>query len=109
MDWGPFLLSLQLALATAVLLLPPALVAARGLARWQSPMRAVVEAMLTLPLVLPPTVLGYYLIVLIGRNGVIGVWLERLFGIRLLFTWQGAVVAAAVVAVAARARKAATN
>jgi len=51
-----------------------------------------------LPMVLPPTVLGYYLIVLIGRNGVIGAWLEQWFGIRLLFTWQGAVLAAAVVA-----------
>ena len=49
-------------------------------------------------MVLPPTVLGYYLIVLIGRNGVIGAWLEQWFGIRLLFTWQGAVLAAAVVA-----------
>ncbi|MBS0430122.1 MAG: molybdate ABC transporter permease subunit [Proteobacteria bacterium] len=56
-----------------------------------------VDAALVLPMVLPPTVLGYYLIVLVGRNGVIGQWLDRWFGITLLFTWQGAVLAAAVV------------
>ncbi|MDP3430856.1 MAG: molybdate ABC transporter permease subunit, partial [Desulfomicrobium sp.] len=47
--------------------------------------------------VLPPTVLGYYLIVLLGRNGFVGRWLESTFGVTLIFTWQGAVVAAAVV------------
>lgn len=58
---------------------------------------SLVDAALVLPMVLPPTVLGYYLIVLVGRNGVIGQWLDRWFGITLLFTWQGAVLAAAVV------------
>ena len=52
---------------------------------------------LTLPLVLPPTVLGYYLIVLLGRKGWLGQFLWESFGISLMFTWQGAVVAAAVV------------
>jgi molybdate transport system permease protein len=47
---------------------------------------------------MPPTVLGYYLLVLIGRNGPIGHWLQQHFGINLIFTWQGAVIAAAVVA-----------
>ena len=51
----------------------------------------------TLPLVLPPTVLGYYLIVLIGRQGWLGRWLQETWGISLIFTWQGAVLAAAVV------------
>jgi molybdate transport system permease protein len=72
MEWGPFLLSLQLALATTVLLLPLALLAARRLARWDSPVRAVVEAALTLPLVLPPTVLGYYQLVGFGRASPLG-------------------------------------
>jgi molybdate transport system permease protein len=70
--------------------------------RWMAQQRfagqSVLDAMLVLPMVLPPTVLGYYLIVLIGRHGVIGQWLEQWFGIQLLFTWQGAVIAAAVVA-----------
>ena len=53
--------------------------------------------MLTLPLVLPPTVLGYYLLVLLGRRGVFGAWLDTL-GIGFVFTWQGAVIASMVVA-----------
>lgn len=57
----------------------------------------VVDALLLLPMVLPPTVLGYYLIVLIGRNGVFGQYLDRWFGINLIFTWQGAVIAASLV------------
>ena len=59
--------------------------------------REWLDAVLTLPLVLPPTVLGYYLIVLIGRNGWIGRRLYETFGITLMFTWQGAVIASAVV------------
>jgi len=55
------------------------------------------DAALTLPLVLPPTVLGYYIIVLLGRNGWIGRWLYEQFGFTLMFTWQGAVVASSVV------------
>ncbi|MGJ7485136.1 molybdate ABC transporter permease subunit [Variovorax sp. LT2P21] len=57
----------------------------------------IVDALLMLPMVLPPTVLGYYLIVLIGRNGVFGQYLDRWFGINLIFTWQGAVIAASLV------------
>ena len=57
----------------------------------------IIDAILMLPMVLPPTVIGYYLIVLIGRNGVFGQYLDRWFGINLIFTWQGAVIAASVV------------
>jgi molybdate transport system permease protein len=59
--------------------------------------REGLDALCTLPLVLPPTVLGYYLIVLIGRQGWLGRWLQETWGISLIFTWQGAVLAAAVV------------
>lgn len=68
------------------------------LARCSFPGRNVLDAVLTLPMVMPPTVLGYYLLVLIGRNGPVGHWLQQSFGINLIFTWQGAVIAAAVVA-----------
>ena len=68
------------------------------LARGRFAGRDVLDALLTLPMVMPPTVLGYYLLVLIGRNGPIGHWLQQHFGINLIFTWQGAVIAAAVVA-----------
>lgn len=67
------------------------------LARKPFPGRELVDAILTLPFVLPPTVLGYYLLVLIGRRGPIGAFLERHFGIQLIFTWQGAVIAASLV------------
>ena len=56
------------------------------------------DALLTLPMVLPPTVLGYYLIVLMGRRGALGSWLDEHLGVNLIFTWQGAVLAAAVTA-----------
>ncbi|MBY0239301.1 MAG: molybdate ABC transporter permease subunit [Burkholderiaceae bacterium] len=60
--------------------------------------RDFLDALLTLPMVMPPTVLGYYLLVVIGRNGPVGHWLQQHFGINLIFTWQAAVLAAAVVA-----------
>jgi molybdate transport system permease protein len=55
------------------------------------------DAVVTLPLVMPPTVLGYYLIVVMGRNGWIGHWIYDAFGVTLMFTWQGAVAASSVV------------
>lgn len=68
------------------------------LARTRFPGRDLLDTVLTLPLVMPPTVLGYYLLVLIGRRGWLGHWLHEQFGITLVFTWQGAVVAATIVA-----------
>ena len=58
---------------------------------------ALLDSFLMLPMVLPPTVLGYYLIVVVGRNGVLGRYLDQWFGINLMFTWQGAVLAASIV------------
>ncbi len=68
------------------------------LARGRFPGRDVLDTLLTLPMVLPPTVLGYYLLVLLGRQGALGGWLQAQWGINLIFSWQGAVIAAAVVA-----------
>jgi len=68
-----------------------------ALARWRFPGRDLVDAALTLPMVMPPTVLGYYLLVVIGSQGVVGAWLLEHFGIRLIFTWQAAVIAATIV------------
>ncbi|MDO4640809.1 MAG: molybdate ABC transporter permease subunit [Neisseria sp.] len=59
--------------------------------------RDFLDTVLTLPMVMPPTVLGYYLLVLLGRKGPLGGWLQAHFGITLIFTWQGAVIAAMVV------------
>ncbi len=95
---SPLLLTLRVAgLATAAALLT-GVVCAYVLARYRFPGRDWLDAVLTLPLVLPPTVLGYYLIVLIGRRGLLGKWLYDNFGLNLMFTWQGAVIAASVVA-----------
>ncbi|MBL8289006.1 MAG: molybdate ABC transporter permease subunit [Rubrivivax sp.] len=69
-----------------------------ALARWRFPGRDLLDAAFTLPMVMPPTVLGYYLLVLIGSRGPVGAWLLEHFGIRLVFTWQAAVIAATVVA-----------
>lgn len=93
----PLRLTLQVAgLATlASLALGTAL--AWLLARFKFPGRDLLDAVCTLPLVLPPTVLGYYLLVLVGRRGIFGAWLQEYFGVSLIFTWQGAVLAAAVV------------
>lgn len=57
----------------------------------------LLDTVLTLPMVLPPTVMGYYLLVVFGRNGAVGQWLKEHFGISLIFTWQGAVLAAMAV------------
>ena len=93
----PLWLTLKVALLATLL----AGVAGIGLGWYMARRRFVghtlVDAVLMLPMVLPPTVLGYYLIVLIGRNGVLGQYLDRWFGINLMFTWQGAVIAASIV------------
>lgn len=95
--WVPLLLTLKVAGWATLLATAAGTAAAYGLSRWRWPGRDLLDAILTLPLVLPPTVLGYYLLVLLGRRGVLG---ERLaeIGIKLVFTWQGAVIAASVVA-----------
>ncbi|MGN0009303.1 MAG: molybdate ABC transporter permease subunit [Desulfovibrionaceae bacterium] len=93
---SPLFLSLKVAaLATAVsFVLGTA--AAWMLARRRGAMPAVMDALCTLPLVLPPTVMGYYLILLVGRRGLLGPALADM-GINLIFSWEGAVVAATVV------------
>ena len=68
-----------------------------AMVRWRFPARELIDAVLTLPMVMPPTVLGYYILVLIGTHGPIGAWLLRQFGVRMIFTWQAAVVAATIV------------
>ena len=95
--WIPLLLSLKVAGWATAIDVVLGVAVAFGLSRWRSPARELVDSLLTLPLVMPPTVLGYYLLVLLGRRGVIGAWLDK-FDIQLVFTWQGAVIASAVVA-----------
>jgi molybdate transport system permease protein len=97
LDLTPLLLTLKVALLATLLAFAAGVAGGFVLARARFLGKETVDAILTLPMVLPPTVLGYYLLVLIGRNSALGGWLEAHLGIALIFTWQGAVVAAAVV------------
>jgi molybdate transport system permease protein len=94
-DWFPFWLSLRVAVIATAISLVAGLALAYLLARYQFRGREVLDSVITLPIVLPPTVLGYYLLVLLGRNSAFGKGFEAVFGFPLVFTWQAAVVAAA--------------
>jgi molybdate transport system permease protein len=95
--WIALALTLKVALWATALNLLLGVGVGYAMARWRFAGREVLDAVFTLPMVMPPTVLGYYLLVLIGSQGPIGGWLLQQFGIRLIFTWQGAVIAAMVV------------
>lgn len=95
--WSALALSLKVASCATALNLFFATAIGFLLARKSFPGRNLLDAILTLPIVLPPTVLGYYLLVLLGRNSRAGNWLDDSLGIQLIFTWQAAVIAAAVV------------
>ena len=89
-------LSLSVATRSIVLSLPVSVLTAWLLTRRRFLGRALLDAFVHLPLVLPPVVVGYLLLVLFGTRGPIGSWLERLFGIELIFTRNGAALATAV-------------
>jgi len=93
-DWFPLWLSLRVALVSTVVALAAGLWIAYILANREFRGKEVVDAAVTLPLVLPPTVLGYYLLVLLGRSSPLGKLWEAVFGSPLVFTWKAAVVAA---------------
>jgi molybdate transport system permease protein len=93
-DWFPLRLSLQVAVISTVIALAAGLWIAYILANREFRGKAVLDAAVTLPLVLPPTVLGYYLLVLLGHSSPLGKLWEKIFGSPLVFTWKAAVVAA---------------
>lgn len=95
--WTALALSLKVAGWATALNLVLGVAVGLLLARGRFPGRDLLDTVLTLPMVMPPTVLGYYLLVLIGRHGTLGAWLHETFGINLIFTWQGAVIAATIV------------
>ena len=94
----PLVLTLKVALTATAGACALGVGAGYALSRRGLPGREFLDAVCTLPLVLPPTVIGYYLLVLFGRRGVLGLWLQEHFGVSLVFTWQGAALAAGVVA-----------
>ena len=95
-ELGIVLLSLKVALVGVVFSLPPAIFFAYVLARTDFPGKTVLDALVHLPLVLPPVVVGFALLLLFGNRGVLGAWLADWFGIVFAFRWTGAALAAAI-------------
>jgi len=91
-------LSLKVAVSGVVFSLPIGLAAAWLLARQTFPGKTLVDGLIHLPLVVPPVVVGYVLLLLLGRRGALGAWLHDVLGITIAFTWKGAALAAAVMA-----------
>ena len=96
MDWTALWLSLRLAGWTVAILLPVSVLMGRFLAYRQFRGKGLVEALVMLPLVLPPTVFGFYLLVSVGRNSLIGQWWQQMFGSQLVFSFEGLVVASVI-------------
>jgi molybdate transport system permease protein len=97
-DLGPFWLSLRVASLATLLIVAAGMPIALFLARASFRGKALIAGALMLPLVLPPTVLGFYLLQLFGRSAPLGFWLEQSLGVTVVFHWTGAVVASVVAA-----------
>ena len=97
-DWEVVRLSLQVGFVAVLAMLPLAFALAYLLARARFPGRLLLDAIVHLPLVLPPVVTGWLLLLAFGRSGPVGAWLERWLGLTLMFRWTGAALAAAVMA-----------
>jgi molybdate transport system permease protein len=97
-DLGPFWLSLRVAALATMVIVAAGMPVALLLARTRFPGKGLVAGILVLPLVLPPTVLGFYLLQIFGRRAPVGYWLEQTLGVAIVFHWTGAVVASAVAA-----------
>lgn len=95
-EWEAIRLSLRVSLWAVAASLPLAVAVAMLLARVRFPGKSLFDAVVHLPLVLPPVVVGYFLLLLLGRKGPLGAWLESTFGLVFAFRWTGAAVAAAV-------------
>lgn len=96
-EWRAVALSLRVSLWATLASLPFGLLTAYALARWSFPGKQVLNALVHLPLVLPPVVTGYLLLLTFGRNGALGSWLAEI-GIVFAFRWTGAALAAAIMA-----------
>lgn len=97
-DWFPLVLSLKVSAVATGLALVAGVALGWVFARKRFPGRSVLEAIFMLPLVLPPTVVGYGILVMAGRRSALGAWLREHFDYTIIFSWHGAVVASAVVA-----------
>jgi molybdate transport system permease protein len=96
MDWTALWLSMRLAAWTVAILLPVSILLGRFLANRQFRAKGLVEALVMLPLVLPPTVFGFYLLVAFGRNSPVGAFWQDAFGHQLVFSFEGLVAASVI-------------
>ncbi|WP_076068187.1 molybdate ABC transporter permease subunit [Sphingomonas montana] len=97
-EWAIVALSLRVSGVAMAVTLPLAFALAYLLARGRFPGRSLVDAVVHLPLVLPPVVTGWLLLLAFGRNGPVGGWLESAFGVSVIFRWTGAAIAAGIMA-----------
>lgn len=97
MDWYPLYNSLRIALISTVIIFFAGIAAAYYVARLPRVLKGVLDVLFTLPLVLPPTVVGYLLLRVLGPKRLIGAWVLETFGIRLVMTWWSAIFATVVV------------
>ncbi len=97
-EWRAIALSLQVSFWATLLSLPLGILVAYALARWSFPGKQLLNGLVHLPLILPPVVTGYLLLLTFGRRGVVGQVLDQWFGVMLAFRWTGAALAAAIMA-----------
>ena len=95
-EWQAVALSLKVSMWATLINLPFAVLVSHALARWTFPGKQLLNAIVHLPLFLPPVVTGYLLLITFGRRAPVGAWLEQTFGLVLAFRWTGAVLAAAI-------------
>lgn len=93
MNWEPLILTFELALVTTIILFVIAIPIAYKLSKSSSRLKPVIEALVSMPLVLPPTVLGFYFLIAFSPNNFFGSWLENWLGIKLIFSFAGLVFA----------------
>lgn len=97
-EWAAVRLSIRVSLWATLVSLPLGILTAYALARWEFPGKQLLNGIVHLPLILPPVVTGYLLLIVLGRRGHVGQFLDQWFGIVFSFRWTGAAVAAAVMA-----------
>ena len=93
MEWGPIILTFKLALVTTSILLVLSIPLAYWLAYTKNKFKPIFETLVSMPLVLPPTVLGFYLLIAFSPSFFFGQWLDEWFGLRLVFSFEGLVIA----------------
>jgi molybdate transport system permease protein len=96
LDWAPLILTFKLAFVTTIILFVPSISLANYLAYSKSRLKPIIETLVAMPLVLPPTVLGFYLLVAFSPSNSFGQWLDEAIGLQLIFSFQGLVFASLI-------------